>query len=176
MGDYCLYLECSDTWKIRAETCICFSEEKIRQIEAQIPGNGKRCCDVINFYDVITSPNDPQHLEQINCLLQPESGSASRSCSSNFHEIDVQERVSMNGEIISFVEHKYPPEPPRNISVDSGNYCFGVGFNKLSSVQEPLKSYLVFCKPPCDGQTPCLRYWIGDCVFNSENYQDLFLQ
>ena len=157
LGEYCLYHECSDTWKIRAETCICFSEEKIRQIDSQIPANVKRCCDVTNFYDVITPQHDPQGVEQINCLLQPQSGSASKTCLANFIEIDVQDRVSVNGTTISYVEHKFPPKPPRNFSVDSPDYCFGVGFNKEPSVQEPLKSYLVLCKPPCDGQRPCLR-------------------
>ncbi len=71
VGDYCLFYECSDeSWKIRAEACLCLEEEKISEIDSQIPSNLKRCCagikgsfinDVNQILTIFDSPDPICH-------------------------------------------------------------------------------------------------------------------
>lgn len=157
VSDYCLYYECDDDkWVLRAEACICINETKVNELDISIPKNVKRCCPPINFYTIQQSRGNVN--QEINCLFNPNTGLISKSCSLDFMiiQFEAPELNVSNSEIV-FREHQYSTEPPNRIPISSSNYCAGVGFNSLFSVEEPLKKHLVYCKPPCKGQSPCLR-------------------
>lgn len=136
-------------------------KQKIQELDNLIPANLPRCCSQVNFYDLENSPNDEPGLERINCLLNPRSGSGStgQSCQSNFREIDfTPDQVNITDDELSFHLHRYSTDsPPIKIPTTSTDFCIGVGFDRQFSVQSPLKTYLVYCRPPCLGKKPCLR-------------------
>ncbi len=109
------------------------------------------------------SNEDETGLHRINCLFDPQSGSGSsgKFCPTTLMEVEFDENVEMNNEIetITFSLYRGFEGLSYNISIHSDDYCVGIAFNKENfSIGKPLKSYIVYCQPPCNGRTPCIRY------------------
>ena len=136
------------TWKPDFQLCLCPNKDHFNNVDKSTSPLLPRCCPQSKF----TIENSSRTLS----CYGDETTSSKRQCPYPFKVFDNFEYDSETDmiKIQSFNPH------PTKILMDriEPSYCVGPSWHIEHDVlTQPIKMKLFRCKPPCDGEKPCVR-------------------